>query len=392
MLYLKINGIDIYSEKGVMCCWCWVLLVFLLFPTIAWGNDIKILDRVGNTGRFTSLKLTVKGHPVMGYHDMTHRDLKLLRCNDPFCDGDESDNISVLDSLGMVGTYISLVLDASDKPIISYFDASNGTLKLLSCNSPDCSKTNISVPDDSKKAGMYTSLTLDSKGNPVVSYYDFINGDLKLLHCDDSGCTGDESKNISTPDTIGDVGLYTSLALDSDGNPVISYYASDTGLKLLHCDDPYCRDDESSNIVIPDKGAVGWFSSLCLDISGNPVISYQNVITGELKLLHCDDSHCVGDESKNISVIGMGSNISMTLDDRGHPVVSYHDSTNGDLVLLHCDDPGCTGDESGNISVPDTEGDVGQYTSIVLDATGNPVVSYYDFSNGNLKLFHGQKK
>jgi hypothetical protein len=393
MLKLKKECFGSHSTSGVIRTACWLLLAFILGSNVAIGNDIKAPDTVGNVGRFTSLALDAKGNPVVSYHDLTNRDLKLLRCDDPYCEGDESGNISTPDSAGMVGTYTSLVLDGTGKPVVSYCDASDGNLKLLHCDNSDCSRSSISIPDSLNIIGMYTSLALDTAGNPVISYYDAFNGDLKLLHCDDPGCTGDESANISTLDIKGDVGLYTSMALDAAGNPVISYYASDIGLKIMHCDDPNCKGDESNNITIPDKGKVGWFSSLALDAIGNPVVAYYNFYSGDLKILHCDDPNCAGDESKNITTPDttgyVGSDISMVLDAKGNPVVSYYDSSNGKLKILHCDDPSCAGDETGNIVTPtDAAGNVGQFTSLVLDAAGNPVVSYYDFPNGNLNILH----
>ncbi|MDW8064406.1 MAG: carboxypeptidase regulatory-like domain-containing protein, partial [Anaerolineae bacterium] len=73
------------------------------------------------------------------------------------------------------------------------------------------------------------SLALDGTGNPHISYYDASNGALKYARWTGSGW------EIQKVDAGGDVGQYTSLALDSAGNPHISYYdASNGALKYAH--------------------------------------------------------------------------------------------------------------------------------------------------------------
>ena len=323
-------------------------LAVAFLPGIGNAGRTVAPDTQGNVGRFTALAMDGRGRPIVAYHDLSKRDLKLLRCRDASCEGNPSAAVTVLDSDGLVGTYTSLALDPAGRPVISYYDASNGKLKLLRCHDVDCAKSTISVPDASLGiVGQYASLVLDAEGKPVVSYYADSTGDLKLLRCSNPTCSGDQSTNISTPDTTGDVGLYTSLSLDTAGNPVISYHGSEQGLKLLHCDDVRCAGDESRNVFAVDtSGVVGAYSSMVLDGKGRPVISYYDASHGCLKLLRCDDPHCAGDEARNATTHKEGSAeegmyASAVLDSEDRPVVSYYDSSNGDLKLLRCASPAC---------------------------------------------------
>jgi hypothetical protein len=101
-----------------------------------------------------------------------------VRCDDPDC---HSNSIKTLEEERITRWDRSLVLDSSGNPVISYFDWDKGDLKLVRCGSPDCSTGNsIKTLDEEGWVGMYTSLVLDSSGNPVISYYDETNGDLKL--------------------------------------------------------------------------------------------------------------------------------------------------------------------------------------------------------------------
>ncbi len=248
----------------------------------------------------------------------------------------------------------------------------------------------IVTADRSGLVGTQTSIVLDNLGLPVVSYRDSTNLDLKVLHCTGrANCRG--RKSITSPDAAGSVGLYTSLVLDGGGNPVVSYSSSSIGnlhLKVLHCNDSNCAGGGES-IESPDTGGnVGLYTSIVLDSSGNPVVSYSDSTNFDLKVLHCNDSNCAGGD-ESIESPDTGGNVglftSIVLDSSGNPVVSYHDLTNRDLKVLHCNDSNCaSGDES--IESPDTRGIVGEYTSLVLNSSGNPVVSYHDRTNGNLKV------
>jgi len=360
------------------------------------GNSINAPDPGGDVGWWTSLALDGSGRPVFSYHDEGYGHLRVRRCNDADC---AFLSVPFLDTTGDVGEYTSLALDGSGSPVVSYYDSTNGNLKLLHCGNADCSSLNSirsPDPDTTGDIGRYTSLALDSDGYPVVSYYDASNGNLKVMHCGDAICGG-VSDSITSPDTVGGVGTWTSLALDGIGRPVVSYHDATFGvwnLKVMHCNDDDCAGNNET-INSPDTGGlVGQCTSLALDSNGFPVVSYYYVTGGDLKVMHCNDINCAGgNETINSPDTGgvggavVGQYTSLALAGGGNPVVSYYDATNGDLKVMHCNDVNCAGNDE-SIVAPDTEGDVGRYTSLVLDSDGDPVVTYYDASHRALKLLH----
>jgi hypothetical protein len=116
-----------------------------------------------------------------------------------------------------------------------------------------------------------TSLALDSSGNPRISYHVHSNLDLKYAWL--SGTTWFSE----TVDSEGEVGDWPSLALDSRDNPHISYYdATHSDLKLAHFDGGVWIIQ-----TVDSEGSVGGWSSLALDQADCPHINYG--ANGDLK-------------------------------------------------------------------------------------------------------------
>ena len=348
------------------------------------ANSFAVVD-ADNVTSTTSLALDASENPVIGYYDSATQDLQLAHCNDRDCaGGDES--IATVDSTGQVGSNASLAVDAAGLPVIAYYDESNGHLKIAHCNDANCASGDESIVtvDSADSVGVYTSLLLDANGNPVVSYYDYGNSDLKLAHCNDAYCAGGD-ESIVTVDGAGDVGSETSLALDAAGNPVISYQDSGSyDLKLAHCNEPNCAGGDESIVTVDTAGRVGG-TSLTLDATGNPVVSYHDFETHQLKLAHCNDPNCVGDDERIVTVDGSAGFASLELDVVGNPVVSYQDGTRASLKVAHCNDPNCGGGDESIVAV-DSAGSVGHDTSLRLNHNGHPVISYRDWANEDLKL------
>jgi predicted regulator of Ras-like GTPase activity (Roadblock/LC7/MglB family) len=145
-----------------------------------------------------------------------------------------------VDSAGQVGIYTSIAVGADNLPVVSYYDVTNGDLKVAHCGDASCSAGNtITTVDSAEWVGQYTSIVVGADGLPVISYYDNANQDLKVAHCGIANCSS--GNTITTVDFGGDVGWWTSIAVGADGLPVISYFDVTNGdLKVAHCADAAC--------------------------------------------------------------------------------------------------------------------------------------------------------
>ena len=116
-----------------------------------------------------------------------------------------------------MGKHTSLALDSATFPVISYYDEGNTALKVLHCGNHVCSAANTTeIPDNTADVGESTWLVLDAldaTGKPVVSYFDATSTALKVLHCNDVDCTGGDEE-IETPHPSMSSSP-TSLTLDS---------------------------------------------------------------------------------------------------------------------------------------------------------------------------------
>ncbi len=279
------------------------------------------------------------------------------------------------------GQYSSMKLDSSGDPVISH--SGGGHLRLTHCDDPACGLSHSNVVDDGgingDVVGDYTSLQLDSQGLPLISYYDATNGDLKLAHCSDAACSGASTNVVDGAGA--DVGQFTSLQLDKHGLPVISYYdATAHQLKLARCADLDCAS-ASSNAVATGEADYGRFSSLVLDPhDGLPTIGYYNAGADALMVVHCTTGDCSGAQTAVLVDASAGANLSMTVDHSGNPVMAYYDSADRALVIARCGDPACVAVAMGKpiLGLPGATID----TSVVVDpVTDLATASYIDGSN-----------
>ncbi|MCA9952674.1 MAG: hypothetical protein KDE48_23655, partial [Anaerolineales bacterium] len=333
-------------------------------------------------GLHTSLALNNYDVPAISHYNDTDDDLLFTLCYNEPCQGSTTQTV---DATGDVGKYNSLALKSNSEPVISYFDDTANDLMIAVCANLGCSAHTLNIVSGilNVDTGKYSSLALNSSDKPIISFYsDLITG-LILANCDDTLCS--PPAPVTTVDNSANVGWQTSIVLNKDEHAVISYYdVTNFDLKLAICNDAACSNP---TIRIVDNGdGVGATSSIALNSNGFPVISYYDSNNTALKVAVCPNATCTTPTLTTVDNTGfVGLYTSIALNKFDHPIISYRDTNNSALKVAFCTDIACT---NPALMTVDGAGDLaaGEYSSLALDSSGYPVVSYYDHTNYNLKL------
>jgi len=239
-----------------------------------WHNYFVYGDLLNRT--YTSLALDEDGYPHCSIYNDRNDYASLVYAHQ---DADGWDWEFVPDpDLVHHGSYNSLALDGDGYAHISYY---HGTLHELRYAYLDSTGWHIETVDSEGYAGTHTSLALDSSGYGHISYFycgttyypECDTMDLRYAHQDATGWY------TETVDAAGEVGTYTSLALDSSGYAHISYH--DEGQSDLK----YAYQDAGGWHIetVDSEGEVGDYTSLALGKNGCVHISYFDVANHDLK-------------------------------------------------------------------------------------------------------------
>jgi hypothetical protein len=256
--------------------------------------------------------------------------------------------------------HISIVLDGNGYPHISYsYDLGGLSLSSdLKHAYKDTSGWHTEIVDASPGVGgWYTSIDLDSNGYPHISYYD--DSDLKYAYSDIYGW------HIE----IVDSGGYTSIALDRNGFPNICYYS------FSYSELRYAYRDVSGWHIEP-LTSYGISPSLVLDNNGLPHISYftQGLIYAKR----------IADLTWETQVVDYSSaggiSPSLVFDDNGYPHISYN--ANDNLTYAW------RGNSGWDFQTPVSK-HIGENTSLVLDDRMFPHITYSAFDGcSNYELYY----
>ena len=345
-------------------------------PTVCRGMWIsETVDSAGNKDLATSLALepTSPYTPHISYRDDTSDHLRYATL---------SGTTWITEAVDFGGQYTSLALVPTHPytPCIAYHD--NGLWDLKFACKDGTAWSVLTARDGGRSGQTGTPLALEPANpyTPHIGYYYPVDGDENLRHTYLSGTvwmSGTWVEKMVEP--IGsEAGTWSSLALEPTPpyTPHLSYYDKKND-DLKHA---WLSGITWLSETVDSAGDVGWYTSLALDSSDNPHISYFDDTNDSLKYAWMSGTTWL---SETVETIGRGpyygSGTSLQLDQVNSPYICYYDALNDDLKLAHFD--GTTWISQ----TVDSSGDVGAYCSLALDPLGCPHISYYDATNDKLK-------
>jgi hypothetical protein len=294
-------------------------------------------------------------YPHISYFDAT--DSRLMYARWTGIEWNITD-VDVIDSPSPGFWEASIAIDSNDNPHIGYHDPTKGVLKHAVWNE---STWTIQIVDSGRYIGACNSMALDSRDYPHFSYCDLYNGSLKYAKWTGASWKIQTLDITNWPEYWVWVNGWTSIALDSNDFPHISYFVDDPDYDLK-----YAKWTGTKWIIdtVDSEGSVGGLSSIIIDSNDRPHIAYS----GNWNLKY---AKWTGTRWNIESVISGGSDPSLRLDRNNTPHIAFVDTSSESLHYAEWNG------NSWNFELVDSPDRGCYHVSLGLNSTGNPHISYY---------------
>ena len=237
---------------------------------------------------------------------------------------------------------------------------------------------NVQTVDNSGNTGQKTSIAYDAQGYPHIGYSD-AGGDA--YHAFWTGRSWQiervsDGQDVWSSPPVG-------LCIDDAGVIHMAYGVAGRTYNYYHYVSYRTKTDSGWQSAENIAGGYNFYGlmntaalGVCLDVNGVPYVSY------------CDGSSLVCAQKSDSTWLtttvdaagSVGQYSSIVCDASGHVYIAYRDEGGTELKFAYND---------GSIwstQIVDMSADVGDYgVSIKLDGSGNPCIAYYDKTNGDLK-------
>jgi hypothetical protein len=226
-----------------------------------------------------------------------------------------------------------------------------------------CGTTPVNIftmPTSSGLSGIDISMAIAGDGVTHISFYNEAGGNLNGWECGDAACQW-RGRGLFYDVTAADVGRYNSMAIGTDGRPIISYYdVTSADLKVFKCGtgSPGSVPNNgcsNSNVgigltrsVVDSVGDVGKHSAIEVPADGLPVVAYLDATNNTLKVAKCGNSACSNSNTlTNVQVGAAGtagsfaSSIAIAISADGLPIIAYRSGTTSATRVVKCGNATC---------------------------------------------------
>lgn len=250
--------------------------------------------------------------------------------------------------------------------------------------------TTITIIPETKFVSDDLSMAMDSNGYPIVASFDTAGADsLVVLTCQDLQCITKLAENRFTFAT--DQGRENSIAIGSDGFPIVSARDGSTTrrLDIIACRDRLCSDtDDIITQISSGSDGIGSQTSLAIGSDGFPVIAHRNSTGNNLMVTKCNDIICTKNQTTAVtsdaSFTSTG-NASIAIGVDGFPIVAY-DNTSNLLAVLACNDKSCIGANEEKNTISFASDNIGDTPSLVIGPDNFPIIAHQNFTNRTLMV------
>lgn len=277
------------------------------------------------------------------------------------------------------GKFSSLRIDTFGNAHVAYYDEAQFLLKYGFWDH-NLRKWFTTTIDQTRG---FCSLTLDPKQRPHISYLAYGDGQLKYAFWN-----GTSWQKQVIHINARDISYYTSVALNADENPTITYYEYwGTGEEYrLNLRGVSWNGSFWSVRTIDSVPGSGKFNFAVSDSKGYPHVAYANVKAENAGLRYAwwDGQTWHVEVLEGIASAMPIYSVSLALDKQDVPHIAYTDVAN--RLVKYATRRGNKWelqviDSLRQVAYPDRNG-------IALDADGNPYITYYDPGPGVLKMAH----
>jgi len=444
------ENVNQVNSETVQNGWPFLLLDSLGYPVIVYAsngggsalkvahcNDANCAGSNENANQVNSetsasvhsMVFDSSGYPVIAYREGSASYLKVAHCNDANCAG-ANENVNQVNSeteyIGM-----DIKLDGSGYPVIAYFIGGASALKVAHCNDVNCAGSNETVNNVNSEDGGTVFMRLDASGYPVIicaASYAMVA--LKVAYCNDVNCAGSNETVNYALSTGGTVALYNSSGTQVATSAITSTSSTYTRVRSndIKNDANFATDTDYSIRASIPGGQTVYFKAARLIIyqegTNNASITktqtqvevgvYQSTALTSYTAVANAKTYCYGSTAtssetactNNSAVVwnptptvyfeatlkgsgsaaNLGQYSSLVLDSSGYPVIAHVGEANH-LKLVHCNDVDCAGDNE-NINWINSETARADKLSLELDSSGYPVIAYRPSDSFALKVAH----